>query len=626
MLQIVVRFLKKYKKNKYMKKIIENDKINNLIFLVLTITLTFVYVWAVSNETMPMAEGWYTYYAQCMHRGELPYRDFEFLFPPVYLYCIFIITQIFVYKIMVLRLFGVLLFVFISIGVYKVIQLIVGKKKNWIAFVASVASVFYMQSENAQVFYDYVRLMDLFVVIITYFTLRYIKGVLDDREEVGWLYTTGGVTAILIFTKQNTGLIILAYTICLLFFTFFYKNYNLKKIIFRIIQLLAPVVGISAIIFVIMALNGMLVPFINSIGGDAISAKGGIVAALFGWIPNNAEAFRTELFIAIIWVLLLVQIASIKITERNSKIIEQITPILFGVITFLMIIVALRSEQFAKNNLFNFIVSPYKIFLVVFTMFIGLGIKILLYHIKGENVDQFQYLAFSLAGMYFAISYASGTCGGLANGQATLGVAFIIFWLLYYISKNGFVWAGIAELLLISVFCVQTVSLKLVNTYYWWEMRTASHWENTVQCSVPLLKGIYISQDESKLYDNIYQIVSKETEETENIYCFPNIPIIYSMCDRIDPGVKSKVQWFDVSTDDTLREDIFVISNNPPKAIIIYNTPDGAYDAHEKLFRNGKISGTREMRNYLTKLVNEKYVCAGVFNAYTNSVSVYIRQ
>lgn len=449
---------------------------------------------------------------------------------------------------------------------------------------------------------------------------------LDDREEVGWLYTTGGVTAILIFTKQNTGLIILAYTICLLFFTFFYKNYNLKKIIFRIIQLLAPVVGISAIIFVIMALNGMLVPFINSIGGDAISAKGGIVAALFGWIPNNAEAFRTELFIAIIWVLLLVQIASIKITERNSKIIEQITPILFGVITFLMIIVALRSEQFAKNNLFNFIVSPYKIFLVVFTMFIGLGIKILLYHIKGENVDQFQYLAFSLAGMYFAISYASGTCGGLANGQATLGVAFIIFWLLYYISKNGFVWAGIAELLLISVFCVQTVSLKLVNTYYWWEMRTASHWENTVQCSVPLLKGIYISQDESKLYDNIYQIVSKETEETENIYCFPNIPIIYSMCDRIDPGVKSKVQWFDVSTDDTLREDIFVISNNPPKAIIIYNTPDGAYDAHEKLFRNGKISGTREMRNYLTKLVNEKYVCAGVFNAYTNSVSVYIRQ
>ena len=98
------------------------------------------------------------------------------------------------------------------------------------------------------------------------------------------------------------------------------------------------------------------------------------------------------------------------------------------------------------------------------------------------------------------------------------------------------------------------------------------------------------------------------------------------MCDSIDPGVKSKVQWFDVSTDDTLREDIFVISNNHPKAIIIYNTPDGAYDANEKLFRNGKISGTREMRNYLTKLVNEKYVCAGVFNAYTNSVSVYIRQ
>lgn len=607
-----------------------NDKANRMLFLILTIFFSFIYVWAVSNETMPMAEGWYTYYAQCMQRGELPYRDFEFLFPPVYLYCIYFITKIFGYQIIVLRMFGVILYVLIAIGVYKCTDLIVcieGRKNSWIAFVASIASVFYMQSENAQVFYDYVRLMDLFVIMIAYFILKYIKSVILKKENCYLLYGIGLLLALLILTKQNTGLIVLFYIICLLVFTLLYKNITGMELIKRVIKLIIPIMVVLSVVLFIMAFNGMLNPFIQSVGGGAISAKGGMTSIIFGWISNNDAAFKNELFASFIAICILVQLSHINNADSKADNKADLwISILFAVITFIMLIFAFRFEKFAKNNLFAFNISPYRIFLIVFCMFLGLGVKILLKFRKIDWNDNFQYLAFSFAGMYFAISFASGTCGGLANGQATLGIAFIISWTLFYLSQNKLVWMNIAEVLIISVFCIQTISLKLVNTYYWWGMETSSHWENNVKSAIPLFKGIYLSAEEEEIYEVIYNIVTEKTNANDTIYCFPNIPVVYSMCNRMDPGVKSKVQWFDVSTNSTLDNDILVIKEKMPKIIIMYNTPEAAYDAHEILFRNGEISGTRRMRDYLLEITNQEYECFGTFVDKANSVSVYIKK
>lgn len=104
------------------------------IFMVLTIAVATFYVALMCNKTMPFAEGWYTYYAQLINeKGLLPYRDFEYLFSPLYIYFIAFVTRFFGYDILTLRCVGILMFAIIALGVYLFITEIVGRKKAWIA-------------------------------------------------------------------------------------------------------------------------------------------------------------------------------------------------------------------------------------------------------------------------------------------------------------------------------------------------------------------------------------------------------------------------------------------------------------------------------------------------------------
>ena len=76
---------------------------------------------------------------------------------------------------------------------------------------------------------------------------------------------------------------------------------------------------------------------------------------------------------------------------------------------------------------------------------------------------------------------------------------------------------------------------------------------------VPLLSKIRASTDTKAVYEEICKEITEGVQEDETIYCFPQIPIFYSLCDRWDPGVRSKVEWFDVSTDEAVEADIDIL-------------------------------------------------------------------
>lgn len=76
---------------------------NYWLMMALSLLLPALYVLIVGNRTLPFAEGWYTYYAQCMEEGMIPYRDFEFLYPPLYIYLVYGFTRIFGFQIIILR-------------------------------------------------------------------------------------------------------------------------------------------------------------------------------------------------------------------------------------------------------------------------------------------------------------------------------------------------------------------------------------------------------------------------------------------------------------------------------------------------------------------------------------------
>ncbi|MDD3035943.1 MAG: hypothetical protein PHO93_03410, partial [Candidatus Saccharimonadaceae bacterium] len=63
------------------------------LFIILLVTGIYgIYTY---DKTFPLAEGWYSVYAKMVKEGKIPYKDFELLYTPFYLYIITFITFVF---------------------------------------------------------------------------------------------------------------------------------------------------------------------------------------------------------------------------------------------------------------------------------------------------------------------------------------------------------------------------------------------------------------------------------------------------------------------------------------------------------------------------------------------------
>lgn len=301
---------------------------------------------------------------------------------------------------------------------------------------------------------------------------------------------------------------------------------------------------------------------------------------------------------------------------------------LYLLLVVLAFCIAVRHKDIASDISSWWSVTPYWVFEVVFPTFLIFGFWFL-YNIiaKRSNADEYT-LWFTLAGAYVAISWGCGNSGGLAEGQATTGVAFISAFILYWLS---FRWVQLFQIAVVA-FCVvltaQAGVKKMVNTYNWWGADEADFWasENYVE-NVSLLKGIRVSEDTKAVYESICKEITDNVSANESIYCFPQIPIFYSLCDRWDPGVRSKVEWFDVSTDASVEADIDVLKENPPKAVLMYDVTNYVYDSHESAFRKGEVSGTRKMREFLYNFVYANdYEFAGMYTTGNNTLQLWIQK
>lgn len=620
-----------------------NKKISTFwIFLIFVVLAAAIYTGISCNKTMPMAEGWYTYYAQLINeKGLQPYRDFEFLFSPVYIYFIALFTKIFGYKIIALRILGVVMFSVIAIGVYLVAVEIVGKEKSWIAGISAITAVYYLQSEVVQIFYDYIRLMDIFSVFSVYFLIRSVKAMRDNSQSVQKnLFLCGIMVALFINVKQNMGLIFWAYTIVLIAFLGGYLNQSIKKIFKEIGIFMLPVVIISAALYGSLWLIGSLSNFFAMTGAGAVSAKGGIFAILFNWIPNNINSFRTGIrkalgcfllfVLLVVWNVWLSQRRK-KENRRSSKWYKILT-FLVGVGYMVMVALCMGASILKKWVAVTFsnwnTVSPYWIFDIVFPLFVVGGFWFLYDIIKKKRDADAYMLWFALAGAYVAISWGCGNSGGLAEGQATFGVVILIGFALDLLSHIYMLPFQVVIVGLCVVLTLQSGTKKMVHTYNWWGADEADFWESSIPVEgVELLDGIEVSTDTKNVYEEICSEIKDNTSETDSIYCFPQIPIFYSLCNRYDPGTKAKVEWFDVSTDSAVESDIDVLKQNPPKAVLMYDVSEYAMSSHERLFRNGEISSMRKMREFLFQYVYEnEYIFIGKYQTGNNTLLLWIKK
>lgn len=594
-----------------------------IVGLIATILLTSVFAVFLSSKSMPVAEGWYDYYATQILDGQIVYEDFEYLFAPAYIYFMTLFVKIFGTGIWGMRLLGVVMFVSIAIILYLIMIRLFSPTAS---FLAAVTAVFYLQSEVYSVFYDYVRLMDIMaylaVLFMTCTMLRWIK----HQKATVYLILWGIFSACFILVKQNMGLLFTAFSILFLIASLFYLQENIKGIMKKtgiyLISLAVPIIITIIIIGWISNIN----TFFQSVLFGAAEAKGGLLTVLFRWIVIGKDSFLLYLLGAIVAVMILVINYRISIYQAHvapkRKLI--LLAVVFGIF-FICVIAILHNRKLGEYFATLRALDPYLLFLITFILMLIL-IFIFIGGLLKKETKYAKYLPIlGILGAFFSISYGAGTSGGLSIGESALGISVLIC--LFFDSIKGYL--QICLKFLIILLCIyismRNIAYKLVYPCQWWGINSGSIYDCTESTNIPGLKNIKVTASEKNFYESIVNVINENTSSEDTIYCFPCISIFYCLSDRNDPGVSAKVQWFDVSTNETVINDIDVIKNNPPKVILLYNLNESTYDGHESAFNSGDVSGTRIMRDFLYEFVytnDYKYIDNYVSD--NNNISVFV--
>lgn len=603
------------------KILFRQDRLKNkreyFIFLIFSLCVSGLYMLIVFNKNFPVAEGWYSYYAELINEGQKPYIDFEYLFFPFYIKLIALVTRLFGYDIITLRILGVFLFLAITWISYSIFAKVFNP---YIGMVSSLVTVFYLQSEIVQIFYDYIRFMDLFAYVSIYLIVLTIISMHNhESKKVYFLSISNGlIVATFIMIKQNMGLLFWLYTIGLLFFFVVLESEKRVVIHSLVIFILSSILSVILYLQMLIGIDS-LKPFFELALFGSSTAKGGLLVILFEWLKTGRRyAFKkslVQLFFPFSFFLinyLATKDSPIKISSLRYR--------KFGYLFFGFVFAAITSIYFNKDLGILFSEQPriqpwliyYPILFAMAFSFIGIAKR----YFQGEPCPLITKLIFALGGSVFALGYGSGTSGGLAESQLAFGLGLIVAFTLFY-SQNKFFVASNWLVLIASIFIILvTASYKMVNSYNWWGLREPSIWEAKEETSIPKLSGLLVSQNTKNILETTNRIVQKYSEKDDPIFCFPQIPVFYTLFERKDPGTFTKVQWFDVSTDKNVIKDIEVIKRVRPKVIIIQDVPQWVRTSHESIFRDSKLSGLSYMHEFLYNFCR--------FNGYTKLDSLVI--
>lgn len=597
-----------------------------IVGLFITILVCTSYCVLISFKTLPVAEGWYSAYARLINDGQMPYKDFELLFTPLYSYIIAFITRIFGYDLLVLRVVGIVLFAILASLFYIIYTKIF--ESVYIGCISAVVSAFYMQSEVVQIFYDYIRFFDLCVLIVAVCLLIYLEG--RFKKKHFWkssLLIAGLASGCGFLIRQNSGAIVIAFMVVFLIgmlIIYQQKKQQVVHLFLYIIGFILPIVFCG----LFMQMNGMLNIFLASTTSSAIAAKGGMMTILFAWIPRVLEKCVTVSgMIALLGGIIIVNYLLKKkfgtdekdVAHQRIWIVVFASSVLVGIFACYNIVRLSRAFASLRDEYIPFIS-----FIIVIGLFVFELLQVI-WHRKNETKQNLWELKFMVVlGLAFAVNYGSGTSASLSEGQTALNAGLIIG-IILYLARHKYGKPVQITAILIAFSLVMTIaSYKYENPYSWWNLKETDMREATEELEVSNASHIQVSAETKYALEGIVQDIEENTSESDSIFVFPHAPIIYVMTDRW-PVTYSLVQWFDVSSDASLEKDMETLEKNMPKVIVHIEVPGEVIEAHEESFRNGEISGLHVMDIELKNMETEKYQLINSYVLQDYPVKVYVR-
>ena len=364
-------------------------------------------------------------------RGEpSPYVDFPLLFPPLYVYCIALFTKIFGYSILALRVLGV--FIYIALCVLGCLIFYKLFRSEFIAAAMGILVFAFLQSEIAQVSYDYIRFMDVCVFASIYFFLCYLEKAYarggEERTASLSPRSHRAVIASSLFAvlaslfKQSSGLIFFFFIAAALVILLILEK-NRRQAAYSLLWYVAVAAAVYLLLFALMAVQGSLGAYLHYNFGSSVGAKGGVFTILFGNFARIvAQNFWKTFPFALLFVVLIGAEIYLSVSARKKD-SAKYRMLLLGVFAAALVVVLVCCfliPAFGKWAADSYIGSFTKwVFLTNMLLFIACLAIVLqrkIVHAEGEGTLFFYNYLF-VSGAAFALSYAVTTSGSLGQSQ-----------------------------------------------------------------------------------------------------------------------------------------------------------------------------------------------------------------
>jgi len=240
--------------------------------------------------------------------------------------------------------------------------------------------------------------------------------------------------------------------------------------------------------------------------------------------------------------------------------------------------------------------------------FVEIGIAFyLLFWVIFKKDDKYNTL-FVIVVAACSIMYIHGMSYVIEDHAMLLSLSlFLCFALTVITNANWLKNIAVYSLCLLSIIVIfiQKASLP----YIWWAVNAVEPiYDSTESYADPLLQGLKGSISSATSMNEIYTLLKNNSKEGDTLYSFPNSTYFNVMAD-LNSTTFAKVHYFDVCSDPIASKDAENLLSNNPTFIVWFDMTEEAWLVHEKIFRDSKSSGQRDIQdayNYLTK--SKRYV------------------
>ena len=568
------------------------------------------------DRYLPLTEGWFSAYAHLIRNGYVPYRDFDFFLTPLYPLQLASFSFFFGESIYALRVLGV--FIVLAIATLEYLILLRFFAPFSSAF-AAITSVIYFQSGVAHITYDFTQVLTLYTLMAFYFFILGIQS--QDSKTKNFLTSrlfllsiAGLFSALAFLTKQSNGTLIVlgVFTATCLSRPFSEWRLSAHDLMAVSLGMLAPM---SATLLC-LAWTGALRPCIDQIFFGAIESKGHLDHIFFAWMPGFFNSTYVAQLVNVTHVLLpifTVQALALAcfrwwpIINCRGRILN-VLGILFILLscTFSIVFTYFAPPAISKNFgsggplLVNYII-PISLTTILILFAIGI-IRQFSYCVNTTEVkflSSLKHLFLKVPSLIFPFSIlclsmvaGNGTSAGLSEVGCFLGLGFFIAWMMSRTWDLHLL--KLATLMLFCSYIISLSGLKYESPYSWWFMSQPNIHQATHESKSDLLRGMKVSSETAEIIDSVNSIIQSDVQDKDPIFCFPHIPLFYLLSDHW-PTTKAKIHWFDFLPDELARRDAMEIITHPPSAFIYVDLPELAWTTHERLFRDGKSIGQRDI-------------------------------